>query len=80
MTAYISDWTQYRYGVYRRMGNEVQCYSDKDTIPAGLVPSEPANIIESLSYPHWDSICRSYRYYIRVKIKGWETMTLVAGD
>lgn len=62
--ATVTDWTKYRHGFWRRIGDEIECKALAPILPAGFIPACPAHVLEAVGVD---------RYWIRVRIKGWET-------
>lgn len=66
----VADWTKYRHGYWRRIGDTVECVATARTIPAGLIPSSIKGLPIILEY--------NGLYHIRACIKGWEANTVIA--
>lgn len=64
----ITDLCKYKHGVYWREGAYLKAYATQRTIPVGFVTAEPASVI-------WNDAAQ--KYYIVVKIKGWESDKIV---
>lgn len=64
-----TDWIKYRHGFWRRIGDEIECKASAPILPAGMIPACPAHVLEALGVD---------RYWIRVRIKGWETKVVHA--
>lgn len=69
--AAVTDWTKYRHGFWRRIGDEIECKASAPILPAGMIPACPAHVLEAVGNP-----C----YYIRVRIKGWESNVVMSSD
>jgi len=70
MSLIVTDWVKYRHGVYRRVGDsmEIYCHSYYPTMVTGFFPAENAGI-----YRFYKEIFNKYKWFIKVKVKGWET-------
>ena len=61
------DWQRYKYGYWRRIGDQMECHSVRKTIPTGFIPKENAVICEVPNSEY------GFIYHITVRILGWET-------
>lgn len=68
----LSDWTVFKYDKWRRVGDKIECYSTKKTLPAGIIALENAQITGPA---HIIGEYEAY-YFIRVRVKRWETQTI----
>jgi hypothetical protein len=60
----LTGWQPFKHGAWRRVGDEIECISNRKTLPWGIFPKENAQISELFG---------DWKYEIRVKVAGWET-------
>ena len=61
----ITEWTDYKYGCYRLIDNEIECYASQRTLPYGFIPIENAHVVDVTSMTTNINI---RTYFIRVKV------------
>lgn len=75
----VTDTVWYEHGLYRRVGDRIECASHKPLLPVGLLPAigTEVYIINNPRFPTGESV---YEFIIHARIQGWETRTVISTE
>ncbi len=65
---WLFDWTLYKHGKWRRVGDRIQCWARQKTIPSQFIAQEDAHVVDCSVEGHFGI---DLRYCISVKVVGW---------